>query len=64
MTHAALLQIFVDMEPNTQFLPEDMLRQLIILAHHPLHQETSKVIGRMKGEDDSNLVQIELKKTI
>ncbi|MFC3908840.1 polyhydroxyalkanoate synthesis regulator DNA-binding domain-containing protein [Legionella dresdenensis] len=39
ITSATLLQIFVDMENGpSKFFTADMLRQLIIAAHHPMHQ--------------------------
>ncbi|MDP1602169.1 MAG: polyhydroxyalkanoate synthesis regulator DNA-binding domain-containing protein [Legionella sp.] len=39
LTAATLLQIFVEMESGaSQFLSADMLRQLIVVAHHPMNQ--------------------------
>lgn len=39
LTNTTLLQIFVEMESgSSKFLSSDMLRQLIILAQHPMNQ--------------------------
>ncbi|WP_133139820.1 polyhydroxyalkanoate synthesis regulator DNA-binding domain-containing protein [Legionella genomosp. 1] len=39
ITNSTLLQIFMEMESGTtQFLSPEVLRQLIILAKHPMHQ--------------------------
>ncbi|CDZ75860.1 polyhydroxyalkanoate synthesis repressor PhaR [Legionella massiliensis] len=48
ITNATLLQIFVEMESGTtRFLSSEMLRQLIILAHHPMNQSFKEVLGKM-----------------
>lgn len=48
ITNATLLQIFVEMESGTsQFLSAEMLRQLIILAHHPMSQSFKSTLGQM-----------------
>ncbi|KTC72419.1 putative Polyhydroxyalkanoate synthesis repressor PhaR [Legionella birminghamensis] len=39
ITNSTLLQIFIEMENGTtQFLSPEVLRQLIILSKHPMHQ--------------------------
>lgn len=48
ITNATLLQIFVEMESGaTQFLSPDMLRQLIILANHPMSQSYKGMLEQM-----------------
>lgn len=48
ITNATLLQIVVEMESNaTQFLSSTMLRQLIILAHHPMHEAFKSMMEQM-----------------
>ena len=48
LTNATLLQIFVEMEAGTtQFLSAEMLRQLIIIAHHPMNQSSKTVLAQM-----------------
>lgn len=48
ITNATLLQIFVEMESHsTQFLSSDMLRQLIVLAHHPMNQSFKTMLEHM-----------------
>lgn len=38
LTNTILLQIIIEMEAGTtQFLSSDILRQIITLAHHPMH---------------------------
>ncbi|WP_058482996.1 polyhydroxyalkanoate synthesis regulator DNA-binding domain-containing protein [Legionella spiritensis] len=45
ITNATLLQIFVEMESGaSQFLSSEMLRQLIILAHHPMSQSFKQML--------------------
>lgn len=45
ITNATLLQIFVEMESGaTQFLSPDILRQLIILAQHPMNEMFRKML--------------------
>ena len=48
LTNATLLQILVEMETGpTKLLSPDMLRQLIILAHHPMNQSLKGLLGQM-----------------
>ncbi|KTD28024.1 MULTISPECIES: polyhydroxyalkanoate synthesis regulator DNA-binding domain-containing protein [Legionella] len=48
ITTATLLQIFVEMESGpTQFLTQEMLRQLIILAHHPMSKSFKDMLEKM-----------------
>lgn len=48
LTSATLLQIFVEMESSaSQFLTPDMLRQLIILAHHPMNQSFKSMLEQV-----------------
>ncbi|STX30014.1 putative Polyhydroxyalkanoate synthesis repressor PhaR [Legionella beliardensis] len=48
ITSATLLQILVEMETTTsQFLSADMLRQLIILARHPMSQAYKKILEQL-----------------
>jgi polyhydroxyalkanoate synthesis repressor PhaR len=48
ITTTTLLQIFVEMESGTtQFLSQEMLRQLIILAHHPMNKSFKNILGQM-----------------
>ncbi|ARG96459.1 polyhydroxyalkanoate synthesis regulator DNA-binding domain-containing protein [Legionella micdadei] len=48
ITTATLLQIFVEMESGpTQFLTQEMLRQLIILAHHPMSKSFKDMLEQM-----------------
>jgi polyhydroxyalkanoate synthesis repressor PhaR len=59
ITSATLLQIFVEMESGvSKFLTADMLRQLIIIAHHPLNQSFKEMLGQLfaavKMPPDSN----------
>lgn len=45
ITNATLLQIFVEMENgSSQFFSGEMLKQLIILANHPMSQSFKKII--------------------
>lgn len=45
ITSLVLLQIFVEMESGTsRFLSADMLRQLIILAQHPMSQSFKEML--------------------
>lgn len=49
MTNVALLQIFMEMEANsTQFLSTDLLRQLIIMAHHPMSRSLNMMLEQTK----------------
>lgn len=48
ITSATLLQILVEMDSATsQFLSADMLRQLILLAHHPMNQTYKKILEHL-----------------
>lgn len=48
ITSATLLQIFVEMESGvSKFLTADMLRQLIIIAHHPMNQSFKEMLGQL-----------------
>lgn len=58
ITNATLLQIFVDMDVNTtQFLSSDMLRQLIMMAHHPMNEAFKSILENMMQTMDSQLLQ-------
>ncbi len=53
ITNLVLMQIFVEMESNsTQFLSSEMLRQLIILAHHPMNQSFKLMLEHMMSLKD------------
>lgn len=48
ITNATLLQILVEMESGTtQFLSPEILRQLIIFAHHPMSQSFKSALEEM-----------------
>ncbi len=48
ITNMTLLQIFVELEANTlPFLSSDMLRQLIVLSHHPMNRSCKSVLEKM-----------------
>jgi len=48
ITNITLLQIFVEMEANTlPFLSSDMLRQLIVLSHHPMNKSCKSMLENM-----------------
>ena len=48
ITNMTLLQIFVEMESNTlPFLSSDMLRQLIVLSHHPMSTSCKSMLEEM-----------------
>ncbi len=48
ITSATLLQIFVEMESGpTQLLNQEMLRQLITLAHHPMSKSFRGMLEQM-----------------
>lgn len=48
LTSATLLQIFVEMESGaSQFLTAEMLRQLIIVAHHPMSQSFKSMLAQV-----------------
>lgn len=48
ITNATLLQIFVEMESGGyQFLSSEMLRQLIILASHPMSQGFKQMLEQV-----------------
>lgn len=48
LTSATLLQIFVEMESGTsKFLSPDMLKQLIIVAHHPMNQSFKDMLAQL-----------------
>lgn len=63
ITNAALLQIIVEMESgSTQFLSAEMLRQLIVLAHHPLNQSFKEVLGKMFAGMENSLEENQYQK--
>ncbi len=46
LTNPILLQIIVEMEAGpTQFLSPEILRQIITLAHHPMHVSLKSMMG-------------------
>lgn len=48
ITSATLLQIFVEMESGTsKFLSPDMLKQLIVVAHHPMNQSFKDMLAQL-----------------
>jgi polyhydroxyalkanoate synthesis repressor PhaR len=48
ITNATLLQIFVEMESgSSKFLSSDVLRQLIILAQHPMNQAFKSMLEKL-----------------
>lgn len=47
ITNATLLQILVELEPATPLLSADFLRQLIILAEHPMSQAMKNMMPQM-----------------
>ena len=48
ITNMTLLQIFVEMEANAlPFLSSDMLRQLIVLSHHPMNMSCKSMLEKM-----------------
>ncbi len=48
ITNITLLQIFVEMEANAlPFLSSDMLRQLIVLSHHPMSKSCKSMLEQM-----------------
>lgn len=48
ITSETLLQIIVEMESGaSQFLSPEILRQIIILAHHPLNQSFKSMLEQM-----------------
>ncbi|WP_084758854.1 polyhydroxyalkanoate synthesis regulator DNA-binding domain-containing protein [Legionella adelaidensis] len=48
LTNLTLLQILVEMEAtSTHFLSPDVLRQLICLAHHPMHKKFKSLLEQM-----------------
>lgn len=48
ITNATLLQIFVEMEGNsTQLLSAEILRQLIIMARHPMNNVFKSMLEQM-----------------
>jgi len=58
ITNATLLQIFVEMDDNsTQFLSSDMLRQLIVMAHHPMNQAFKSMLEKMMQTMDNQFLQ-------
>lgn len=51
LTNAILLQIIVEMEASsTQFLSGEILRQIISLANHPMHESLKKMMEQMFQE--------------
>lgn len=58
LTNATLLQIFVEMEANsTQFLSSDMLRQLIVMAQHPMSMAFKSMLENMMVNMENQLPQ-------
>ncbi|WP_419421204.1 polyhydroxyalkanoate synthesis regulator DNA-binding domain-containing protein [Legionella sp. D16C41] len=56
ITSATLLQILVEMESTTsQFLSADMLRQLIILARHPMNQAYKNILKELFASFESSI---------
>lgn len=54
LTCSTLLQIFVEMEGGvTQFLSADMLKQLIIMAHHPMNEFFKTMMQRLFSTMDA-----------
>lgn len=48
ITSTTLLQIFVEMESGTsKFLSPEMLKQLIIVAHHPMNQSFKDMLVQL-----------------
>lgn len=47
ITSATLLQLFVEMEAGkTPFLSAEMLRQMILLAHHPMNKSFKDMLSQ------------------
>lgn len=56
LTNATLLQIIVEMEAGaTQFLSPYILRQMICLANHPMHQSLTGIMEQMFAAMDKPL---------
>ncbi|QBR84619.1 polyhydroxyalkanoate biosynthesis repressor PhaR [Legionella israelensis] len=56
LTNSTLLQIIVEMEAGaTQFLSSYMLRQIICLAHHPMHHSLKTMMEQMLATMDKPL---------
>lgn len=56
ITNATLLQIFVEMESGaSQFLSSDMLKQLIVLANHPMSQSFKTMLEQLFVTLEKNL---------
>lgn len=56
ITSATLLQIFVEMESgSTQFLSSEMLRQLIVLAHHPMNKSFKSMLEQLFQTMEKNM---------
>jgi len=48
LTNSTLLQIIVEMESGTtQFLSSEILRQIIYLANHPMHNSFKRMMEQM-----------------
>lgn len=48
ITSTILMQILVEMEGGpSKFLAPEVLRQLICMAHHPMHQSIKELFGQM-----------------
>lgn len=48
ITNVVLLQIFVEMEASAlPFLSSDMLRQLIVLSHHPMNRPLKSMLEQI-----------------
>jgi polyhydroxyalkanoate synthesis repressor PhaR len=56
LTTSALLQIFVEMEAGpSQFLSPQILRQMIIFAHHPLNQTFKTIMQQMMSTMEAHM---------
>ena len=56
LTTSVLLQIFVEMESGpSQFLSPQVLRQMIVLAHHPLNQGFKAVLQQMMSTMEAHM---------
>lgn len=56
LTNSTLLQILVEMEAGaTQFLSPEVLRQIIYLANHPMHQSYKQMLENMFSAMDKSI---------
>jgi len=56
LTNTTLLQIIVEMEAGpTQFLSKDLLRQIISLANHPMHQTYRAMMEHMLASIETQI---------